>query len=60
MGPDFKQSFITYPFENIHLYSLFAHILNIEPAPNNGSIHNIKHILSETSLSRLQDRSIVR
>ena len=53
IGPDFKQNFITHPFENINLYSLFNHLLHIQPAPNNGSIHNLKHILSDTSLSRL-------
>ena len=44
-GPDFKEGYQTGPFQNIHLYELMAHLLQIEPAPNNGTIDSLKTIL---------------
>lgn len=35
-GPDFKSGFKSPAFESIHLYELMAHLLNIEPAKNDG------------------------
>lgn len=32
-------------FENMNLYALFAKILKLKPAANNGNIENVKQIL---------------
>lgn len=47
MGPDFRQGFETGTIESIHLYELMAHILGLEPAPNDGSLDEIRHVLTE-------------
>lgn len=47
MGPDFKQGYETETIESIHLYELMAHILGLEPAPNDGSFDEIRHVLRE-------------
>ena len=44
-GPDFKNGLQTEPFENIHLYELMTHLLDIEPAPNDGDLKTLRHIL---------------
>ena len=45
-GPDFQNGIISEPFENIHLYPMIAHILDIEPNPEiDGKIDNIRHLL---------------
>ena len=44
-GPSFKQGKRTPGFQNIHLYELMAHLLNLEPAPNDGSLDSLIHIL---------------
>lgn len=44
-GPSFKQGERTQGFQNIHLYELMAHLLNLEPAPNDGSLDSLIHIL---------------
>jgi predicted AlkP superfamily pyrophosphatase or phosphodiesterase len=46
-GPSFKQGERTPGFQNIHLYELMAHLLNFEPAPNDGSLDSLIHILKE-------------
>ncbi|KAJ8305988.1 hypothetical protein KUTeg_016533 [Tegillarca granosa] len=45
-GPGFKQQIQIEPFENIELYNLMAEILGITPAPNNGTMGSLHHILS--------------
>lgn len=59
MGPDFKRGFQTDPFENVNVYALMSHLLNINPAPNNGSIYNVQHILSARSLQRLHRKNLL-
>jgi len=44
-GPGFKNGLQTEPFENIHLYELMAHLLDIKPAPNDGDLETLRHIL---------------
>jgi len=44
-GPHFKNSYISPPFSNLHLYSLMCYILGLQPAPNNGTIDAIMEIL---------------
>lgn len=60
MGPDFKRSSKIQPFENVHVYALMSHLLNIEPAPNNGSIFNVEPILSAQSLQRLRRKNLLK
>lgn len=44
-GPSFKQSLRIQPFQNVHIYELMTNLLNIDPAPNDGSIDSLMHIL---------------
>lgn len=44
-GPSIKKGIKIRPFQNIHLYELMAELLNIEPAPNDGSADTLVHIL---------------
>jgi predicted AlkP superfamily pyrophosphatase or phosphodiesterase len=44
-GPAFKTGEVAAPFESVHVYELMNHILNIDPAPNDGSIDSINHVL---------------
>lgn len=37
-GPDFKKNFLSEPFDSIHVYPLMCKVLQIEPAPHNGSL----------------------
>ena len=46
-GPAFEEGFVSEPFENVNIYSLMCHILGIEPAPNNGSLQAVQHLLKE-------------
>ncbi|XP_022049896.2 ectonucleotide pyrophosphatase/phosphodiesterase family member 7 [Acanthochromis polyacanthus] len=44
-GPSFKRNFLTEPFDSIHIYPLMCHLLEIEPAPHNGSLAVTKNML---------------
>lgn len=45
-GPAFKEGGLSVePFDNLHVYSLMCHILNLEPAPNNGSLSGVQNLL---------------
>jgi len=44
-GPDFKEGYQSAPFQNIHLYELMAHLLQIEPADNDGALDSLKTVL---------------
>ncbi len=35
------------PFSNIHLYELMCHLLDLEPAPNDGALDEVRHLLRE-------------
>ncbi|XP_071326332.1 ectonucleotide pyrophosphatase/phosphodiesterase family member 7 [Trachinotus anak] len=37
-GPDFRRNFLSEPFDSIHIYPLMCKLLQIEPAPHNGSL----------------------
>ncbi|KAM4600393.1 ectonucleotide pyrophosphatase/phosphodiesterase family member 7 [Polymixia lowei] len=37
-GPDFKQNYLSDPFDSIHIYPLMCRLLQIDPAPHNGSL----------------------
>jgi len=47
MGPAFKESYLHPTFENINLYPLITHILNIQPKATDGSVENIKGMLKD-------------
>jgi predicted AlkP superfamily pyrophosphatase or phosphodiesterase len=36
MGPDFKENYKGKSFQNVDIYNLMAHLLHLEPAPNDG------------------------
>ena len=44
-GPAFKNGLKVPPFQNIHLYTLMCEILDLEPAPNDGSLDTVKVLL---------------
>jgi len=46
-GPSFKKGYQIEGFQNIHLYEVMAHLLNLDPAPNDGSLDSLIHILEE-------------
>jgi len=47
IGPSFKKGYRAESFENVHLYSLMAEILKIEPAQTDGSLDEVKNLLKE-------------
>ena len=48
-GPDFvNKSEPLEPFPNVDLYPLCCHLLQIEPAPNNGSLTIVKTYLGKS------------
>lgn len=45
-GPDFKRNYkFADTISMINVYSLFCGLMRIDPAPNNGSLHDVYHIL---------------
>ncbi len=46
-GPAFKKGVTVPPFENIHLYALLAHLLDVTPAPNDGVLDSVRAVLLE-------------
>lgn len=44
-GPDFRSAYKMKEFENIHLYVLMAHLLNITPAETDGNIDSVSVML---------------
>lgn len=44
-GPDFKKNFFSEPFDSIHIYPLMCKLLQIEPAPHNGSLSVTENLL---------------
>ncbi|XP_024147725.1 ectonucleotide pyrophosphatase/phosphodiesterase family member 1 [Oryzias melastigma] len=44
-GPGFLQNTVVPPFENIEVYNLMCDLLNIRPAPNNGTHGSLNHLL---------------
>nr|XP_046254533.1 ectonucleotide pyrophosphatase/phosphodiesterase family member 7 [Scatophagus argus] len=47
-GPDFKKNFLSDPFDSIHIYPLMCKLLQIEPAPHNGSLTVTQNLLVQT------------
>jgi predicted AlkP superfamily pyrophosphatase or phosphodiesterase len=44
-GPDFKNGYQAKAFQNIHIYPLIAHLLDIEPAPIDGKLDSVSVVL---------------
>ena len=50
-GPAFKdEGEVVAPFESVHVYELMNHILKLNPAPNDGSLDSIRHVLADPEL----------
>ncbi|XP_056150100.1 ectonucleotide pyrophosphatase/phosphodiesterase family member 1 isoform X2 [Lampris incognitus] len=46
-GPGFKHRTVVPPFESIEVYNLMCDLLNIPPAPNNGTHGSLNHLLKK-------------
>ena len=46
-GRRLKKGYKIEPFDVVNLYPLFCHLLEITPAPNNGSLVKFAHILTD-------------
>jgi len=44
-GPSFAQGTSVAPFENVEIYNILAHALDIEPAPNDGDLSRVQGVL---------------
>ena len=44
-GPDFHEGKRVGPFGLIHIYEMICHLLDLEPAPNDGSLREVQHII---------------
>ncbi|MEX0646399.1 MAG: nucleotide pyrophosphatase/phosphodiesterase family protein [Balneolaceae bacterium] len=44
-GPSIQKNIQIPAFQSIHLYELMAWLLNVEPAPNDGDLDSLRHIL---------------
>nr|KAG5708922.1 hypothetical protein BaRGS_009331 [Batillaria attramentaria] len=52
-GPAFKKGVRdAAPFRMVDIYPMMCHILGLEPAPNNGTLDNVRHILATDERSR--------
>lgn len=50
-GPGFKFQTEVDPFENIEIYNLMCDLLDLTPAPNNGTHGSLNHLLKKTTFS---------
>ncbi|XP_056142822.1 ectonucleotide pyrophosphatase/phosphodiesterase family member 7 [Lampris incognitus] len=53
-GPDFKQNYLAEPFDSLHIYPLMCKLLQIEPAPHNGSLVFTEGMLAQNGGRRLE------
>jgi predicted AlkP superfamily pyrophosphatase or phosphodiesterase len=44
-GPSFRAGLVSEPFENVHVYALLCAALGVEPAPGDGSLDAVRHLL---------------
>ena len=49
-GPAFARGTVVQPFENIHVYSLLAHILGLTPAATDGVLDSVKAVLAHDTI----------
>jgi len=45
-GPAFRRGVTVPPFRNIHVYSLLAEVLGLDPAPTDGSLDSVRALLA--------------
>ena len=46
-GPDFRTGERSSAFESVHIYELMAYLLNLNPAPNDGNLEEVRMLLRE-------------
>ncbi|HBX65066.1 MAG TPA: alkaline phosphatase family protein, partial [Balneolaceae bacterium] len=46
-GPDFKSGYRMQAFQNVHLYALMAHLLEVEPAQTDGNLNTVSVMLKQ-------------
>ena len=44
-GPAFKPGYKARPFNMVDIYPLICHVLGVKPAPNNGTLDNVRQML---------------
>lgn len=44
-GPAFKENYVHPPFENVDIYPLIAHLLDLNPASTDGKLENVSDML---------------
>ncbi|KAG7475169.1 ectonucleotide pyrophosphatase/phosphodiesterase family member 7-like [Solea senegalensis] len=52
-GPDFKKNFLSEPFDSVHIYALMCELLQIQPAPHNGSLAVTEKMLLRSGGSKV-------
>lgn len=50
-GPSFKKNFVSESFDSVHIYPLMCKLLQIQPAPHNGSLAVTKDMLQSNGES---------
>ena len=45
-GPGLRRGVTVPPLSNVHLYELMCHLLDLEPAANDGSLEAVRHLLA--------------
>jgi len=50
MGPSFRKGAKVETFNNVDIYPMLCKILNLKPAPNNGSLDVVSNLLVERLL----------
>ena len=48
-GPAFRRGVTVPPFRNIHVYPLLAEVLDLAPAPTDGSLDSVRAMLRNQS-----------
>jgi alkaline phosphatase D len=46
-GPAFKQNFVSPTFENVNIYPLICHLLQIQPADVDGDLEVVRQLLKK-------------
>jgi len=46
-GPAFKSGYVTKGFNNVDIYPLLCHLLEIDPYPNDGNLHHTHSLLND-------------
>ena len=51
-GPNFKKNFQTSPFKSVDIYILICELLDVTPAPNNGTLEITREFLVPSQVGR--------